>query len=103
MKPVDALHNGGLGLIVKCRGCFVQNQHLRILEKRAGDADSLLLSAGKADAVLSDSGIQPFRKRAHMLVQLRLLQCSPDLLIINILIRDTEGHIFPDGCIQHIN
>ena len=73
------------------------------VEKRAGDADSLLLSAGKADAVLSDSGIQPFRKRAHMLVQLRLLQCSPNLLIINILIRDTKGHILPDGCIQHIN
>jgi hypothetical protein len=45
------------GVLVEVGDGFVEDQHLRALEQRAGDGEALALAAGEADAALADLGL----------------------------------------------
>lgn len=46
-------------LVIQSGGGFVKDDELRILEEQSGDHEPLSLSAGQADAVFSDQGLEP--------------------------------------------
>ena len=52
VQAIDCLHNCRLRIVVKRGGRLVQNQNLRIIIQRPGNADPLSLSAGKPDSPL---------------------------------------------------
>ena len=103
MQSVDGLHNRRLRLIVQRRSGLIQHQYLRVFEKSPGNTDTLSLAAGYADPPLTDTRVKSFRQSPDELIELRLPQGFPDLVIIDILVRISECHILTDGGIYHEN
>src|SRR5262245_7340405 len=54
--PKSVLYEG-FALGVERAGSFIEDQHRRVLEDRAGDRDSLALSSGKFHASLADQSL----------------------------------------------
>ena len=55
-KVVHRFHHRLFGEIVQRAGGFIQNQHLRVVVERAGNADALALPAREAHAALAHGG-----------------------------------------------
>src|SRR5437868_1151985 len=81
--PQRILH-GPLALNIKRAGSFIKNKYGRILQKRARDADALLLSAGEPHSPLADLRLVTARQRADEPVRVRMLRSLDDLTIARI-------------------
>ena len=101
MQSVDRLHDGCFRIIIQCGSGLIQDQYLRIIIQRSGDTDTLSLSSGEADTPLADASLQTFRQSLDKFIQLCLFQYFPQSVLINLVLRHTEGYIFTDGVIQH--
>ena len=67
----EALADQRVGARVDRGGRVVEDQNLRLFEKRPGDAETLLLSAGDVRAALLDIGVIPVGEGADEFVRLR--------------------------------
>ena len=82
-----------------CRGIdgtrrVIEDQDLRFFQKRSGDTESLLLTAGYVSSALLDIGVISFRKSTDKRVCLRNLTCFDHLFIGRI--RITPAEVFLD-------
>ena len=66
-------------------GRVVEDQHLRLLEQRARDAQALLLAAGDVRAALLDVGVVAVGEGADKVVRLRELAGRDELLVRRVL------------------
>ena len=60
--PLQSLLDFVLRFAVECAGGFVKKQDRRVLQQRAGDADTLLLPAGELQPAFTDTGVILIRK-----------------------------------------
>ena len=60
-----------LGLGVERRRRLVEDQHLRVVVQRAGDAEALALAARELHAALADHLVEPVGERPDDVVELR--------------------------------
>ena len=69
-QVVHRFHHRLFGEVIECTSGFIEDQHLRVVVQRSGDADALALSAREAHAALADGGLVLLRQVAdHELVQ----------------------------------
>ena len=52
-QVVHRFHHRLFGEVVERAGGFIQNQHLRVVVQRSGNADTLTLTAGEAKLFIS--------------------------------------------------
>ena len=92
---VECLLDEHLGGVIECTGCFVQNQNGGILEENACDAQSLLLTARKLDAALTDLGVVALFKGHDVFVDVGAASRLVDLLLggVGTAVED----VFADG------
>jgi hypothetical protein len=60
-----------LGIGIEERGGFVQQQHLRVAQQQAGQADAAGFATGQAEAAFADHRVQPLRQALCELQHLR--------------------------------
>ena len=60
-QRIDRFSESRFGRAVERGSRLVEHQQIRIMIKRAGDAEPLALSAGETDAALAYRGVQSFR------------------------------------------
>jgi len=65
-QVVYRFHHCLFGEVVQCAGGFIQNQHLRVVIQRSGNADALALPAREARS-LTSHGLE--RLRCHQLAK----------------------------------
>ena len=68
---LEALADERVGARIDRGGRVVEDQDLRLLEQRAGDAQALFLSAGDVRAALLDVGVIAVGERSDEVVRLR--------------------------------
>ena len=54
LQRANCTHDFGFCFNVEAARCFVKHQNLRLVIKRAGDADALALTTRNANAALAD-------------------------------------------------
>ena len=89
-----------LGLVVESTGGFVQHEHLGIAIESTGQGQPLTLPAGELDPVLADHGEQPIGHGTDDVVELRCLQRSPHLIVLDLLRITAEGNVVANAGIQ---
>ena len=65
---VEGCPDGGVRRRIHGRGGIVQDQHLRVLQERPGDAQALPLAAGDIGPALVDHGVVPVREALDELI-----------------------------------
>ena len=75
-EVAEALTDQGVGLRVDRGGGVVEDQHLRLLQDRTGDAETLLLTTGDVGTALGDEGVVLVREGLDELVRLGELTCG---------------------------
>src|SRR5690349_397728 len=106
--PAELIDGSGKlfgGRIIKTACCFVEYQHARSLEQRAGDCDALLLAARESRTVLPYRGLVTLRQLFDRFVNFRqlagldnLLECRERVGKRQVLVdRSTEEH----GLLRH--
>ena len=63
-EVVHRLHHRLFGEVIQRAGGFVQNQHLRVVIQRSGNADALALPARETHAALAHGGLVLLRQFA---------------------------------------
>ena len=91
----EALTDQGVGLRVDRGGGVVEDQHLRLLQHRAGDAETLLLTTGDVGTALGDEGVVLVREGLNELVRLGELTGRDELLVGRL--RVTPAEVLRDG------
>ena len=86
----EALADERVGARVDRGGRVVEDQNLRLFEKRPGDAETLLLSAGDVRAALLDIGVIPVGEGADEFVRLREPARLDHLVIGGILVAPAQ-------------
>src|SRR5215207_3406630 len=89
---------GGLGIEV--RGRFVQDQHRGLGEESPRERKALALAARELHPLLSDRRLDPGRKRAGSVRQLRTAKRVPELLVA--CIRTSDGEIRPNRRVEEM-
>ena len=69
-QPLERVLDQPLALGVERGRGFVEQQHRRIAQQRAGDGDALALAARQARAAFAHEGVEPFGKRAQELCRI---------------------------------
>ena len=87
--------------VVQRRGCLVENQNRWILQKDAGNRDTLLLTAGQLDAAFTDKGIVAFRQAHDVVVDVGFFSCLVDLLAAGSQL--AVGDVVKDGAGEEEN
>eukprot|EP00961_Rhodomonas_salina_P125405 1689302-Rhodomonas_salina.1 len=76
---VERVQDERLRLRVQRRRRLVEEQDLRVLQRRARDRDALLLAAAQLEPTLADDGVEPLRERALDAVHGRHVDAVRDL------------------------
>ncbi len=80
-QVVNRLLDDGFGLVVQGGRRFVQDDDRRVFHERAGNRDTLFLSARQQNAALSDLRIQPFIQSGDKVRQTRVLNRFVQLFV----------------------
>ena len=94
-EVAEALTNQGVGLRVDRGGGVVEDEHLRLLQHRTGDAETLLLTTGDVGTALGDEGVVLVREGLNELVGLGELTRGDELLVGRL--RVTPAEVLRDG------
>ena len=92
-----------LCLVIKCRGCLVEDEDFGTLIERPCDANALALTAGELDAALTDHRLDSLCLHTYKIIELRHSECLMYTLIIDLIRRLTEGNILAYGRISQID
>ncbi len=94
----DGLLYLALGVGVHVAGCFVEDQHVGVVEHGAGNGEELFLALGDVAAVLIDDGVVALGKAQHVVVDLRGLGGGDDLLLRGIFF--AVGDVVKDSALE---
>ena len=75
---------GRIGLVVKCRGCVVQNQNIRLACKRSCDQQSLLLTTRNIGALAGQHVLEPLGECRDKFLGLRDAHGGGKILLGNL-------------------
>ena len=89
-EVAEALTNQGVGLRVDRGGGVVEDQNLRLLQDRTGDAETLLLTTGDVGTALGDEGVVLVREGLDELVRLGELTCGDELFVTRLRVAPAE-------------
>src|SRR5690606_7975019 len=84
----------------RARG-FVEDQYLWLMVERSGDADPLPLATRQPYPAFPDERRVAGRQlELYELVDLRLAACPEDLLVVDLVFRNAQSNVPPDGVIH---
>lgn len=92
-----------LCLVIKRRGCLVEDEDFGALIERPRDADALTLPAGELDSAFADHRFDSLCLRTHKIIELCHSECLMYALIIDLIRRLTEGNVLANGRIGQID
>ena len=93
-KLFDGLHDGLFCFVVQRAGGFVKDNDIGFLIKSASNTDALTLAAREADAAFADKCLVLLGPAFDGVVDLRLLRCLPDALVVDLVFGYAKGDVF---------
>src|SRR6266404_7633473 len=97
-QVAQALLNQRLGFGIEAGGGLIENEDARVSKNRAGDGDTLLLSAGEFDAAFPDDGIVFLLERFREFIDARDAASRYDFVFTGI--RAVESHVFANRSVK---
>ena len=92
----DGIQHDKFRIFIQCGGRLIQNKEITIPVNRPSNPKPLSLAAGKPDAAFPNLRIQSIRKTSDKGIQSNRLKTFHNLLLIHVLIFQTEGDIALD-------
>ena len=99
-QGVDRLLNGTLGPVVEGGRGFVQDQHPGIAQDRAGNGQTLLLTAGEAMSAGTDHGVETLGQPSDQVGNLGCPESSPHLRLARVGCGQQE--VGPNGVVHEV-
>ncbi len=98
-KAFDGLHDSLFGVVVEGAGGFVEDDDVGLLVEGSGNADTLALTSGEADATFANEGIVLLRAAFDDVGYLCLLCGLLDEGVVDFRFWYNKGDVHFDGTI----